>query len=1111
MPPPPSISDSETLAPTGSAPAASSGASVPGYEILRELGRGGMGVVYQARHLKLNRTVALKMILAGGHAGEADLARFQTEAEAIARLQHPNIVQVHEVGEHEGKPFFSLEFCAGGSLERKLAGTPLPPKEAASLVETLARAMQAAHEQHVIHRDLKPANVLLAEDGTPKITDFGLAKKLDEAGQTASGAVMGTPSYMAPEQAGGKSAGIGPLCDVYALGAILYECLTGRPPFKAASGLDTIMQVLSEEPLPPSRLQTKTPRDLETVCLKCLQKEPHKRYASAAALAEDLRRCQHGEPITARPVGRLERAWKWARRRPAAAALLAVSVLAGLALAGTVGAAAAVIYGKNQDLTAERDRAKLAEGEARDEADKARIAEGKALDKEKEARDEAEKARVAEGKARDQAERAENTLLDGLLRPIGHSWNPPDPAERQALADVARLDERLRLRFVGRGLAQPEAAERLGRRSGAVLDAVAGKDTAMRERVRVLALATLREEGADRRVRVAATLLAQPLGETTPEFARAGCLALLEGIGRAADDTSPFRYLDLFHVLVQHLDEAAVREAARAAVNLVPNTAYHRNASAALAKAIAALARWLDAAEGAKVCTEAAKVWGEAATRLVQASPNKEIPASIHLDLVSPVVALAPQMEGPEGAKVCAQAATPLVQALPRAADAITRSQLVHAVVALARPMEGADAARLCTRAATPLVQALLKETNDYARRYLAQAIAALAPRMDEAGARETATPLVQKLGATADASARLYLVQAVAALARQMERAEGAKVCAQVATPLVQALPKETKSDARSWLAEAVVALAPRLDAAGAREAATPLVQALAIETNVETRYELARAVAALAPRLDAPGARAAATPLVLEIRKKGNIAQTRVQLAQAVAELARQLEGAEAAKLCTQAATPLLQALLEENNANARRDLVQAVAALAPRLDAAGAREAATPLVQAIPNKTTNTAARPQLAQAVAALAARLEEVEAAKLCAAAAAPLLQDLPKESNAITRNELAQAVAALAGQLEGAEAAKLCARAATPLLQDLPKESNEINRLYLAQAVAALAPRLNTAEGASAARASLDEFLHALKRSAEDQVAPLSQAAGAAAEWTTPAELVGLH
>jgi hypothetical protein len=320
-------SEGETLPPQPLPETSPGCASVPGYEVIRELGRGGMGVVYLARQRKLNRLVALKMILAGGHAGAADLARFQTEAEAIARLRHANIVQVYEVGDHEGKPFFSLEFCGGGSLEKKLGGTPLPAREAAALVETLARAMQAAHEQHVIHRDLKPANVLLTEDGTPKITDFGLAKKLDEAGQTATGAVMGTPSYMAPEQAGGKSKEIGPAADVYALGAILYECLTGRPPFKAATALDTLMQVLSDEPVPLRQLQSRTPRDLETMCLKCLCKEPAKRYESAAALADDLGRWLKGMPVQARPPRAPERLWRWCKRKPWVAGLGATVAL----------------------------------------------------------------------------------------------------------------------------------------------------------------------------------------------------------------------------------------------------------------------------------------------------------------------------------------------------------------------------------------------------------------------------------------------------------------------------------------------------------------------------------------------------------------------------------------------------------------------------------------------------------------------------------------------------------------------------------------------------------------------------------------------------------------
>jgi serine/threonine-protein kinase len=294
---------------------------VPGYEILGELGRGGMGVVYQARQTRLGRVVALKMILAGGHADESERVRFRSEAEAVARLQHPNIVQIFEIGESQGSPFFSLEFVAGGSLDRHLAGTPQQPLDAARLVETLARAMQHAHEKGIVHRDLKPANVLLTGEGAPdtvlrtavpKITDFGLAKKLDQsAGPTATGAILGTPSYMAPEQAGGKPREVGPAADIYALGAILYECLTGRPPFKAATSFDTLLQVLSDEPLRPSLLQPKLPRDLETVCLKCLEKEPARRYATAQQLADDLRRFLDGDPVQARRAGPVVRVARW--------------------------------------------------------------------------------------------------------------------------------------------------------------------------------------------------------------------------------------------------------------------------------------------------------------------------------------------------------------------------------------------------------------------------------------------------------------------------------------------------------------------------------------------------------------------------------------------------------------------------------------------------------------------------------------------------------------------------------------------------------------------------------------------------------------------------------
>ncbi|MGE3805132.1 MAG: protein kinase [Gemmataceae bacterium] len=305
---------------------------IDGYEILKEIGRGGMGVVYKARQLKLNRMVAIKMVLAGVHAGAEGLARFKTEAEAAAQLQHPNIVQIYEISEQDGHPFFTLEFVEGQTLEEKYGGKPMEARQSALLVETLARAMQAAHERGIIHRDLKPANILIAPDGTPKITDFGLAKRLDSnVANTRTGDIMGTPSYMAPEQAAGRTKEIGPATDIYALGAILYDLLTGRPPFQGASLLDTLEQVRNQEPVPPRRFQIRLPTDLETIVLKCLEKEPEKRYASAGALADDLQKFMIGEPIAARPISKLERGWRWCKRNPALASASGLAMLAAVA------------------------------------------------------------------------------------------------------------------------------------------------------------------------------------------------------------------------------------------------------------------------------------------------------------------------------------------------------------------------------------------------------------------------------------------------------------------------------------------------------------------------------------------------------------------------------------------------------------------------------------------------------------------------------------------------------------------------------------------------------------------------------------------------------------
>ncbi len=441
---------------------------VPGYDILEEVGRGGMGVVYKARQISLNRPVALKMILSGSHAGPTERERFRREAEAVAQLQNPHIVQIFEIGEASGHPYLALEFVDGGSLAQQLTGTPWPAKEAAALVELLARAVHYAHEQGVVHRDLKPGNVLLStERGTrgaepaalvdfpsrtapgsfPKVTDFGLAKRIDSAitdAGTKTGAVMGTPSYIAPEQAAGKTRDVGPAVDVYSLGAILYELLTGRPPFRGESPLDTVLQVIHDEPVSPKRLVSGVPRDLETICLTCLAKNPEKRYASAAALGEDLRRFSKNEPIQARPLSAWGRTLRWSRRHPALTVLGVTTALATLGIVAVLSVAYARVAEAVRLKEQEADSAQLARDKEEAARERAEQLAADYLNAKNQSDALAAEIRLAKNESDAQAERTRRVAFALQLTQISALCERDPRRALQLLDDEARCPPELR-------------------------------------------------------------------------------------------------------------------------------------------------------------------------------------------------------------------------------------------------------------------------------------------------------------------------------------------------------------------------------------------------------------------------------------------------------------------------------------------------------------------------------------------------------------------------------------------------------------------------------------------------------------------------------------------
>jgi tRNA A-37 threonylcarbamoyl transferase component Bud32 len=1015
-------------------------ACVPGHELICELGRGGMGVVYKARQTALNRIVAVKVVLSGGHASGDELARFLAEAEAVARMQHPNIVQIFERGQHDGLPYFTLEYVEGGNLASRLSGTPMPPRQAAQLVEMLARGVHYAHSQGVVHRDLKPVNVLLAKDGSPKITDFGLAKRVESASDlTRTGAIMGTPSYMAPEQATGKSKQIGPACDIYALGAILYECLTGRAPFKAATPLDTILQVVNDEPVAPSRLQTHAPRDLETICLKCLQKEPARRYATALALADDLHAFMEGRPISARPVGRMERASKWVRRnRVLTAAIAAVTIAL---LAGTAVSTYFAIHASR-----EADRARYNEGVAEEhEADavKARNDLAHANDNLKQTAAELEESR----------NNLESTLARSWLRPLAPRGADEPMTEGEWLAMWEAASNRsgtVGYRFFEEALHSLTTTRQLRDRAPVVFAAVVGLDSDRRDKVVSLLQAHLKDpDASDAQKAELALAMSAWDGLHSPSAAQAA-RELICGIDKSRDAAELQSFglgLAALAARLHGSDATAVAELllqtmvrtqdpvslGLLAGGLPPMTLPNRPQIFARASEII-ISRMKDAPSPATLPSfgAVAPVLGDAAAP-VDASAQAAailVQAMKDCDDVAMLYALAialPQLavrSSPKLDAVIVQAADVIKDRLAKAKDAGTLQTLVQSLSAMVLVMTPSDVATTAAESSAPIFQ-LLKSKDVNAVSALNVTVTTVADLMDAKQRREftkeVARLIVEQIKTVDDRSAMPNLMQIMSQLLTRLDPDDVSAVNSEASEVILRAM-KETK------------------DIAGL----TSLAQSLAIVATTRHASD--------------------AIPILVEALKNTTDANA-YAIEQPLLLVAAHADEAAAAR----AVRSVLQQIQSSADPNAAMSLGQYLPDVGSRLAREDAIHTARELVKLI-QQSREPAAIQWLAKALGAVVSKLDAADADRECAPASDHIVEALKKSHDGNNVYSLVYGLVDLLPKLDAKRAAPSAADAAAFLVQ-FQKESREPSAATIAApALVPIIPFLDKAGATQTAR-----------------------------------------
>jgi len=1041
-----------------------------------------MGVVYKARQRSLNRVVALKVVLAGGHASISQRVRFLSEAEAVASLNHVGIVGVYEFGTWEEQPYMALEFCSGGSLADRLRGTPLTAREATVLAERLACAVTAAHERGIVHRDIKPANILITGDGLPKIADFGLAKMAEGEGITMTGAVLGTPSYMAPEQARGDTKTVGPAADVYALGALLYECLTGRPPFRGASPADTIIQSLSQEPVGVRALNPAVPVDLETICHKCLEKDPSRRYPSAQALADDLQRYLDGRPVLARPVGPLGRARRWVARNQVVTGLLVAVVVA--VISGTT-----TTYLKYRDEAEQRANA-VEEARAKDEA----LHELQRTHAKLEALS-AEQTRTLERLTLEKAA-TEDALLRGMMRPLRNQHaNIILLEETRALFDLAELpEERLRLRFVERGLASPEGSDKLAAWPQEVVGAVAGLDRDAAIRMRHVVERALRDPATSRNGKTACAFLVGVLPSDDVEVSRLAARVLAEQLA-----TRPVAVLGELSSGLRHLTPRLTQEdASTLSQILVQRMAKEQDVVALehLSDALIPLTRQLAPTDAATLAQPLAhRLMGEnppgllspisaslaAVAQRLTPTDAQLLAAAIAKDLLERV----PNEKDSNAIASCSTALTALAKLLPPETEHALLGPPVRALAircvtekdpnpignlssALAG-MAGRAASVDRLTAAKALADRSEAEKEPITLSNVASALSSLATRIPPTELKGFVKTLLARLCTETDDTARNYLAPPLADLVGQFPSDEAAAFVHQPILAIAERLAAGKDAQAVAEYRTTILPFCRYLNATDAASVAKLFVDRMGTEKDANALDALATSLLPLRSQLTPEMVRPLAKLLAERLAREKDGATT-THLAVGFMHLVERLPQVEATSLADAVGEAVVVLMLADKDPENTKLFAATLEKLAPGISPKRAAKLGKLLATRLASEE-DTALCSGLALALAMISGRLSPDEEAALVVAPALKLANRLASAKEFISVNSAAMAINQLAPRLDPADAAT----AVKPIVDRMVSEREHAWH-FLANGLWDVGARLNSADAAIFANMLMNRF-----------------------------------